>query len=318
MSKLSDIKATLKQLEKLGLPISEEQKQTLRMLESTYIQTDVIPALKATVNELFKDVEHKVKIIIEYDGDPRHQPNIYEESDSASATTSNIVSSDTEDNEKTPYIGIRVSFPDGRIIQGRPVEVLVALVKEVGPDLVHEMDIICCGLPLVDDHRSKGRYAGYQKLLPGGYWLITDSNTLRKKKQIEQISTNLDLGLKVEVLNTNVEPINVENNVSNYRPPRQNIKVTTPNGKVFYHHKVWETLRDVVLYAGTDKVRTLGQKYVGIPLLDDHVSTTKYRSQQHEIEPGVYLNAASDTYTKMRQIEEISKRLNLHLKVKLE
>jgi hypothetical protein len=65
-------------------------------------------------------------------------------------------------------------------------------------------------------------------------------------------------------------------------------------------------------------VRTLGQKYVGIPLLDDHVSTTKYRSQQHEIEPGVYLNAASDTYTKMRQIEEISKRLNLHLKVKLE
>lgn len=63
---------------------------------------------------------------------------------------------------------------------------------------------------------------------------------------IDAISDNLNLGLKVDILDA-------KGNVINYtvkRSNRRKIKVTTPDGKVFYSNLVWETLRDVVLYAG--------------------------------------------------------------------
>ena len=41
MSKLSDIKAVLKQVEALGLPVSDEQKQALKMAEINYVQTNI-------------------------------------------------------------------------------------------------------------------------------------------------------------------------------------------------------------------------------------------------------------------------------------
>lgn len=318
MSKLSDIKAALKQVEALGMPISSEQKRALKMAENNYIQTDIIPKIKESVKGIFGDVEHKVKIIIDYDGNPNNEPNVYKDSAPVDASTFSPNLFGEEQEEKSRNTGLRVTFPDGRKLQDRGFEVLMAVVKEVGPDLVHEMDITCCGLPLVDDHRSEGRYGKDQKELPGGYWLITNSNTIMKKSQIDAISDNLGLNLKVEVLNAKGEVVDVDTRrPTSNRSQRTNIKVTTPDGKVFSHDLAWETLKDVVLYAGADKVKTLGQKYVGIPLIDDHITDGIYAKQQHEIAPNVFLNTYSDTRTKVKQIKEISDRLDLGLEVEI-
>lgn len=317
MSKLSDIKAALKQVEALGLPISGEQKRALRMAESNYVQTDIIPKIKESIKDLFGDVEHKVKIIIDYDGNPDNEPNVYKETAPVNASAFSQDLFGNTGKGKVRNTGLRVTFPDGRKLQDRGFEVLMAIVKEVGPDLVHEMDIKCCGLPLVDDHKSDGPYGKDQKELPGGYWLITNSDTTRKKDQIDTISKELGLGLKVEVLNAKGEVIEDSPRRTNPRSSRVNIRVTTPDGKIFFHDLVWETLKDVVLYAGSSKVRALGQKYVGIPLVDDHITSGIYAKQQHEIEPGIYLNTYSDTRTKAKQIKEISDRLQLGLKVEI-
>lgn len=315
MSKLSEIKAVFKQLEALGMPVSSEQKRALKMAENSYVQTDIIPKIRETVKDLFSDIDNKVKIIIDYDGNHEHEPNVYKETAPVSASSFSKDLFGNSPKEAIRNTGLRVTFPDGRILQDRGYEVLMAVVKEVGPDLVHEMDIKCCGLPLVDDHHSEGPYGKDQKELPGGYWLITNSNTAVKKAQIDAISENLGLGLKVEVLNANGEIVNVPSKKLSNRSQRLNIRVTTPEGKVFFHDLVWETLRDVVLYAGSDRVRSLGQKFVGIPLVDDHVTPGQYAKQQHEIEPGIYLNTFSDTKNKMKQIQEISDRLKLGLKI---
>lgn len=206
MGKLSDMKLALKQLEELGLPVSNEQKKALRQAENNYILSELIPKIKESVKGLFSEVEHKVKIIIDYDGDTSHEPNVYKETTpmSAKAFTPDLFGKKADKGRNT---GLRVTFPDGKSIQDKGAEVLMAIVKEVGPDLVHEMDIKCCGLPLVDDHRSDGPYSNRQKPMPGGYWLITNSNTATKKEQIKIISKTLDLGLKVEVLNKKGEVV---------------------------------------------------------------------------------------------------------------
>lgn len=317
MSKLNDIRAALKQVENLGLPISVEQKRALKMAESNYVQSDIIPKIKEFVKCLFGDIEHNVKIIIDYDGNPENEPNVYREATPMNVSTFTPDLFGNTGKEKVRNTGLRITFPDGRILQDRGFEVLMSIVKEVGPDLVHEMDIQCCGLPLVDDHKSDGPYGKDQKELPGGYWLITNSDTARKKDQIDAISNELGLNLKVEVLNAKGEVVVDSSKRTNPRKSRVNIKVTTPEGKVLLHDLVWETLKDVVLYAGADKVRTLGLKYVGIPLVDDHITPGIYAKQQHEIEPGIFLNTYSDTRTKAKQIQEISDRLQLDLKVEI-
>ncbi len=313
MSKLSDMKAALKQIEELGMPISNEQKRALRIAENTYVQSDIIPKIKDALKGVFSDVDHKVKIIIDYDGNPDKEPNVYKDIPAVNAST---FYPDLFGQENTRNTGLQVTFPDGRKLQDRGFEVLMAIVKEVGPDLVHEMDITCCGLPLVDDHRSEGRYGKDQKELPGGYWLITNSNTIVKKAQIDAISDNLGLNLKVEVLNAKGDVVDVDSKRnSSTRSQRANIRVKTPDGKVFYHDLAWQTLGDVVLYAGVDKVRSLALYLAGIPLVDDHLSGTIYAKQQHEITPGFYLNTYSDTKRKVKQIQEISDRLKLGLEV---
>ena len=65
MSKLSDIKAVLGQVEALGLPVSDEQKQALKMAEINYVQTNIMPMSKESIKGLFGDLEHKVRIIID-------------------------------------------------------------------------------------------------------------------------------------------------------------------------------------------------------------------------------------------------------------
>jgi hypothetical protein len=76
----------------------------------------------------------------------------------------------------------------------------------------------------------------------------------------------------------------------------------------------YETLIEVVEYAGVKKVEGLGLKQVGI----DFISKTKDDFyNQHEITGGYYIVTHSSTLKKKQQIEEISKRLGLKLRVEI-
>jgi hypothetical protein len=52
MSKLSDIKASFKELEQLGLPISNEQRQLLVEAEDEYVKEEIIPQIKKLLNKI--------------------------------------------------------------------------------------------------------------------------------------------------------------------------------------------------------------------------------------------------------------------------
>lgn len=96
--------------------------------------------------------------------------------------------------------------------------------------------------------------------------------------------------------------------------PRTKIRVTTPEGKVFFNNKVWFTLRDVILYAGIGRVQGLHQEVAHLSLLADE-QNEKYAKAQKEIAPNVFLFTNTNTPQKLAQIQEISNRLNLNLKI---
>ena len=95
---------------------------------------------------------------------------------------------------------------------------------------------------------------------------------------------------------------------------KTNLRVTLPNGKVIENRFAYETLQEVVVLAGVEKVRTLGIVQCGVPLVSN---TQDNFYNQKEIGKGLYLITHSSTGQKRQQIEKISKAFGLNLKVEI-
>ena len=127
----------------------------------------------------------------------------------------------------------------------------------------------------------------------------------------EQEEVNVEL-LPPETENT----VNQRETNSKKRQKKFIIKVIYPDGHAVCSRMVWETLYDVVKYAGVQRVRKLGLWLRGANIISDQVDEDdRYRNSQKEVEPGVYLQTCSTTEVKYEQIKEINKQLSLGLKI---
>lgn len=203
MSKLSNMRDTLKQLELLGLPISEEQKRTLAKAEDEYIEETIIPKIKEEVNGLFADIDVKTRVIVEYNGT---DVNVILETEEemmakASQTHRNSIRKSASGLSKrtTKPSFIKLTYPDGHQQMGKGVDMLRGLINDIGPKRVHDTGITSRGILLVEDHVVE-RLRDYQRPINDGYFLMTNTNQGQKKQQIEAISNFFSLGLKVEIV----------------------------------------------------------------------------------------------------------------------
>lgn len=101
---------------------------------------------------------------------------------------------------------------------------------------------------------------------------------------------------------------------STTKSAKTNLRVTLPNGKIIENHFAYETLQEIVMIAGVEKVRALGIIQCGVPLISN---TQDNFYNQKEIAKGMYLITHSSTGQKRQQIEKISDALNLNLKVEI-
>lgn len=101
---------------------------------------------------------------------------------------------------------------------------------------------------------------------------------------------------------------------SRSKSAKTNLRVTLPNGKVIENHFAYETLQEVVMLAGVEKVRFIGIIQCGVPLISN---TQDNFYNQKEIAKGMFLITHSSTGQKRQQIEKISDALNLNLKVEI-
>ncbi len=92
------------------------------------------------------------------------------------------------------------------------------------------------------------------------------------------------------------------------------LMVTFPDGKIVNNRYAYETLIEVVETVGIQKVAELGLKHVGL----DFISKTRDDFyNQHELPGGYLILTHSSTDKKKRQLEEISEKLGLELKVEV-
>lgn len=210
MSKLSDIKASLKELELLGLPISSEQKKHLAEAEEEYVEEEIIPKVKESIRGFFDEINIKAKIVIEYDGDNADGVKVYLQ-DESTQKSQNETTTDKAKRTVHRHIGgtqkvlqLRLTFPDGHQQTGKGTEILKQFVNNVGPKRIHDMGIMSRGILLVED-KIVPALKDYQRPINNGYYLMTNSSNTQKQKQIEEINRYFNLGVKVEIVDGNGE-----------------------------------------------------------------------------------------------------------------
>lgn len=94
------------------------------------------------------------------------------------------------------------------------------------------------------------------------------------------------------------------------------IRVQFPDNHISCRQHVWETLMDVIRYAGPENVQALNITIMGGNLVSRELhENERYRVGQKEVEPGLYVCTYSSTDTKYEQIKFINKRLNLGLQI---
>lgn len=161
MSRLSDLYKAMETLRKEELPVNEDLERKASELEEDIIKKEILPDPEVEHKEIGKTGPKEVK------------------------------------NSVTR---LRITFADGSVIQERnAAESFVVFVRRVGVERVRSLGLKQCKIPLVSNTLDK-KYGDKQKSLGNGWYLMTNTSTQSKRKDIELIAKAFNINAKVDII----------------------------------------------------------------------------------------------------------------------
>ena len=137
MEDLKKMYQAIEMLEQLGLPVSQEQMLALRNMETAYLEQKIIPSLQDLIQSEVSELKSGFHLLVTYE--PGQELTIKPiEKKSAKQT-----SSDNNSSDRKPRNYIKVTFPDGRVVEeGIVWKTLVAVIEYAGPKRVEALKIM--------------------------------------------------------------------------------------------------------------------------------------------------------------------------------
>lgn len=209
MTKLEKLYSTIQNLKELGLELGEDLLKQTNELEQEIIKKEILPVISEKIEPIISQIQRELVLVVDYvPNEPLSVRLSRKRNFSAEMETIEIVPDpQVEHNigtikrnttKKSSKTNLRVTFPDGKIIENRfAYETLYEVVKLAGTEKVRSLGIIQCGVPLVSNTLDNFYN---QKEISKGLYLITHSSTVQKRQQIERISEALKLELKVDIV----------------------------------------------------------------------------------------------------------------------
>lgn len=212
MSKLETLYNSIKGLEKVGLPLTEEMLEKVDELEELLIKTEVLPTLSKDLEPRLSQIQRELVLVVEYKpGEPirvalSRKTNItellkakrleidpqVEHKDGGHRTT--------KKGQIAPRTGLCIYRRDGSILQERDAATtFTSAIVEAGLLRVRQLDLRFCRINIVSTTKDK-KYGGAQREVEPGLYVLTHSSTADKKKMLDRISNRLNLGWKVEIV----------------------------------------------------------------------------------------------------------------------
>lgn len=222
MTKLETLYASIKGLEKVGLTLTDEMLKKADELEEQLIKTEVLPTLSKDIEPRLSQIQRELVLVVEYrPGEPisvalSRKTNIAELLDAKrleldpQATHKEYGKQEKPKERVSDKTILRVTMPDGKVYQDpKAKRTFVQVIERIGIMRVREVGLSFCHVPIVSN-TVDSKYGKSQIPVGNGFYVMTHSSTLDKKKQLDKIAEALGLNIKVEMIGPDgavVEPV---------------------------------------------------------------------------------------------------------------
>jgi hypothetical protein len=209
MTKLETLYNSIKGLKELGLPLNAETLQAVDKLEEELIKNEIIPRLSESIEPIITKIQRPIVLVVDYIPDEQLSVRLTRKrviTDEQDTKQYDLVSKPLKkktdraiaSSPKSKKTKLAVVFSDGERIERQfAYETLLATIEKIGAEQVAKIDIPLFGLQLV----SKKKDDFYnQHEIAGGWLVVTHSSTIIKRQQLERISKELALNLKIEIV----------------------------------------------------------------------------------------------------------------------
>lgn len=211
MSRLSDLYKAMETLRKEGLPVNEDLERKANELEEEIIKKEILPVLSKTIEPALQPVQRELVLVVDYVPGKPLSVHLSRKRNFAADIDAKEILPDPEVEHKEigktgpkvvkqPVTRLKITFSDGTVIQERnAAETFVAFVRKVGIERVRSLGLKQCKIPLVSNTIDK-KYGDKQKHLGNGWYLMTNTSTQSKLKDIESIAKALNIKVKVNII----------------------------------------------------------------------------------------------------------------------
>ena len=212
MSRLDQLYKAMQTLNSEGLVLNDDLFNQVSELEERIIKNEILPILRKTIEPALSPVQRDLVLVVEYSPNtPISVKLTRKRSFVSELPDAKVIEPDPEVEHKTNFrktlcktrssvSNLRIVFPNGKVIENRNAsDSLVEFIQYVGIDKVRAVGLYRCKIPLVSNTIDK-KYSHQQKVLGNGWFVIVNTSTAAKKKDIEAISEAYNLGVKVEIV----------------------------------------------------------------------------------------------------------------------
>lgn len=194
----------------MGLPLNDETLKAADDLEEQLIKTEILPAMSKDIEPRLSQIQRELVLVVEYKPGTPISVALSRKTNIAELLDAKILEQDPQAEHKegrkhekpieriNGKTVLRVTFPDGTVIADKKAKNTFAeTIKRIGLMKVRNLGITFCHVPIVSNTLDK-KYGQAQIPVGDGLYVMTHSSTHDKKKQLDKISQELGVGLKVE------------------------------------------------------------------------------------------------------------------------
>ena len=207
---------------------------------------------------------------------------------------------------------MRVTFPDGEVIcYKRVVNTFIDTIKKIGPERVASLGLEVRHHPLVSREKI-GLFKDNSRPIDDEWYVITESDTAQKYLQLMSISTQLGLGLNIEMAESFDEYEKSQRAV--VRKEKAPLTVSFPDGDVFSEVVPRDTFLKAIAKIGPERLAQKGLVCLGRQI----VTRFKKYPNQIEVARNQWVTIYSTTADKVKVLKYIKDRLDVDLTCSME
>ena len=212
MTKLEKLYSIIENSKAVGVKLTKDVLQQVEELEEGIIKDEILPALSRDIAPRLEPIRRELVLVVEYHpGEPisvalSRKVKISDISEAKLMQPDPPVEHREGAEHTKPVVNraagtmLRVTFPKGPVIaEPSARKTFVKCIEHIGLQRVRKLGLTLCKVPLVSNTQD-WKYNSAQIPVEDGLYVMTHSNTKQKAQILENISDQLHLGLKVEIV----------------------------------------------------------------------------------------------------------------------